>query len=153
MMASILQVLLVLFVFIGHPADKSEQKPVKWTFESKKTGDNEYDLIFKAKIEKGYHVYSQNIDEGGPIPTSFIFTPSDGYQLINKVEEKSKVIKVHDPNFDMDLRYFSNTAEFLQHVKITGQIKSITGKLQYMSCNDKKCFPPEDVDFVFNLTK
>jgi hypothetical protein len=152
-MGSVFKILLSIMFFTTGLRNESNIKPVKWTYEFKKTADKEYDLIFKARIEKGYHLYSQHIDEGGPIPTSFSFNSSESYQRIDSVKEISKAKRVHDPNFDMDLIYYSNSAEFVQHVKINGVLKPITGTLQYMVCDDKKCFPPEDVDFAFDLTK
>ena len=73
--------------------------PVNWSYSSEKINDKEFDLLITAKIEKGWHLYSQFIEEGGPIPTSFKFNPSAAYKLIGKVTESPKPITAFEINF------------------------------------------------------
>jgi len=145
----------LLFVFAFSSVAAQILDPVKWSFDSKKTSDNEYDLILTAKIDKGFHVYSQflNIaaDQTGPIPTSFTFTESKDYSLDGKTKEVSKVISKYDKNFELTLKYYENKAVFVQHVKTNGAPGIVKGSLEYMCCNDLMCLPPKNVDFAFNL--
>lgn len=60
--------------------------PVKWSYSAEQK-DNEATLILKATVENKYHIYSQFLQDGGPIPTSFKFEPSPHYQLIGKTIE------------------------------------------------------------------
>src|SRR4030095_9545190 len=60
---------------------------VSWSFSSKKITDDQFDLLFTASIQEGFHLYSQFIGEGGPIPTSFTFDKSDSYKFFGKVKE------------------------------------------------------------------
>ena len=46
-------------------------KPVKWQFYTEKISDSEVNLVFKATIDDGWHIYGMDIPEGGPISTSF----------------------------------------------------------------------------------
>ncbi len=126
-------------------------KPVKWAFSSKKTGKNEYLLTFTATIEPTWHLYSQDIPMSPPA-TTFTFEKNQNYKLEGKVVEKSKIIEEYDHNFDMTLKYFANKAIFQQKVKLLapGSV-TVKGSLDYMSCDDKQCLPPQDVSFKFDL--
>lgn len=124
--------------------------PVKWSYRVEQKGQ-EATLIFKATVDKGWHVYSQFIPDGGPIPTSFTFTPDNNYSLIGKVTEP-KGEEIFDSNFDMKLKYFENTAEFKQKIKLnSNKALKIKGVVESMACNDKNCTPPNGVDFEFSI--
>ena len=143
--------LLALTFFLSTSTHAQSNKTVTWSYETKKINDKEFDLVFKATIKKGIHMYSQHIGEGGPIPTSFTFKPDAGYARVDSVIEKSKPVIIHDAMFDMQLTYFFDEAIFVQHVKLTGSVKTISGSLEFMSCDETKCFPPETVNFEFKL--
>jgi len=124
--------------------------PVKWSYRVEQKGQ-EATLIFKATVDKGWHVYSQFIPDGGPIPTTFTFTPDNNYALVGKVTEP-KGEEVFDSNFDMKLKYFENTAEFKQKIKLTSnKAFKIKGVVESMACNDRNCTPPNPVDFEFSI--
>lgn len=145
-------------------------EPVKWAHESKKTGENTYDLIFRASIEPTWHLYSQDIPPGGPESTAFYFYGLEGFEFVDKsieiVEEESfirensidyivpfsepKGHKENDPNFNMVVKYFETEAEFKASIKLTtSDPLSITGYIYFMCCDDSKCLPPAEVDFEF----
>ena len=120
--------------------------PVKWSFSAEKK-ENEATLLLKATIEKQWHVYSQDVGEGGPIPTSFTFKPSADYDLTGVVLEP-KAEMVHDPNFDIDVKYFETSVTFKQKIKLkTDKAFTVKGSLEFMVCNDKMCLPPDEVEF------
>lgn len=127
-------------------------KPVKWSFSVNRMNDCEAELIFKAKIDKGFHVYSQFLDkEDGPVATTFNIDKSNDFALDGKVTE-GKPIEEYDPNFEMKLKFFANEATFKQKIKITNlKAFSIKGYLNFMVCDDSKCLPPEDIDFEFKI--
>ena len=50
--------------------------PVTWEFSKKDLGGGDYELIFKASIEDGWYLYSQFIEDDGPLPTTFTFFES-----------------------------------------------------------------------------
>ncbi|MFC2098716.1 protein-disulfide reductase DsbD family protein [Bacteroidota bacterium] len=127
--------------------------PVDWKFAQEKSADNEYTLIFSASIENRWHLYSQHLPEGGPIPTSFYFENSDKYQLIGEVEEISEAEEKYDASFGMDLKMFSREAIFKQKLKLisSGDI-TLTGSLEYMCCDDERCLPPTEEEFSFSFT-
>jgi thiol:disulfide interchange protein len=122
--------------------------PVKWSFSSEKLNENEYNLIITAKIEKGWHVYSQFIDDGGPIPTSFKFKPSKDYQLVDKVTESPKAVGAFDKNFNMQIAWHKNQVVFKQKISLLVPKTTIAGTLEFMVCNDERCLPPAEVEFT-----
>ncbi|MBM3404908.1 MAG: disulfide bond formation protein DsbD [Bacteroidetes bacterium] len=127
--------------------------PIKWSFQVNRISDEKVELVFKANIDKGWHLYSQFIPENGPIPTSFKFEKSPSYQLSGKLSEP-KGIEEYDAMFEMKLKFFSDEAVFKQKIIILNdQAFKINGVLEFMCCDDKQCLPPEEVEFSFNIGK
>ena len=126
--------------------------PVKWNFSLEKVTDTEFNLVMKAVIENKWHLYSQEIPEGGPIATSFVFNESADYQRIGKVKELSKSEERYDESFKMDLKMYSHEAVFVQRVVVSsaGGAKA-SGYLEFMCCDDQSCLPPKTVEFEFIL--
>lgn len=139
--------LLLLFT-LGLNAQIFE--PVTWSFSSNKINEKEYELLFTAKIDLHWHLYSQDIPMTPPA-TTFTFKQNSDYELVGNVSEESVVIEEFDPNFEMTLKYFANEAVFRQKVKFTGEGAVVTGFVEFMSCDDTKCLPPAEVDFKFTL--
>ena len=128
-------------------------EPVKWEFESNQLSEGEYELIFTANIDEHWAVYSQFVDDGGPIPTEFTFEENKTFTLVETVTEsdENKVTK-HDPVFDMIVSKFYNTAVFKQKIKSLNNNAIVKGSLVFMTCDDQRCLAPTDVPFEFNLS-
>ncbi len=126
--------------------------PVKWSFEQKPAKNGEIELTFKASIDRGWHLYSTNLPEGGPIKTTFTFTSdSTKYQIIGGIISKTSPTKEHDKIFNMDLEFFSNEAIFVQKIKVlSSQSFDLKGTIEYQSCNDQTC-TLDDHDFSFKI--
>ena len=126
--------------------------PVSWDFGYEKKGDNQYELVFTSIIEKGSHIYSIDIPEGGPIPTSFRFDTLQGYSLNGVAWEVTKPEELFDEAFGFKIKSFSDKAEFRQ--KITGNLPSFTvkGEVNFMACNNVTCSPPKDVEFEIKIS-
>lgn len=124
------------------------QKPVNWEFSY----DNEV-LVLKAKFPKGWHLYSQkDYGDEGPVPTSFEFTPSADYEKDGATQEGKSMVKHMDKTWGFEIEYYEKEAEFTQ--KIKSKISTpytISGKLNFMVCNDSMCLPPEEVDFQIKV--
>jgi thiol:disulfide interchange protein len=128
------------------------QDPVKWTFSLKKDGNNYVELIYSARIQDKWHLYSPFIPPDGPIPTSFNYNLSKGFMLSGKLSELSKAEEKFDANFGIKLRMFSHIAVFRQKVKLLSDtIKNIAGYVEFMSCDDKSCMAPRQVSFQFEV--
>jgi len=125
--------------------------PVKWSTRVESVKKGQAILVMTAEIEKGWHLYSQFLPDGGPIKTTFTFTPSNGYSTDGAIAE-DKAVEFYDKNFEMQLKYFSGKAEFRQPIKLTTESAfTIAGNVEYMVCDDLKCLPPKVVDLTFNV--
>lgn len=146
--------MVCLFSFLSWTAPVNAQifDPVKWTTAVEKVSDTEYHLIATALIEKDWHIYSQNVDKGGPIPTTFFFTESADFKRLGKViEEKGHTIQ--DATFNMQVKSFSDKAKFVQKIKLENPVKTVKASVEFMVCMDTRCLPPKEVDLVFDLNK
>lgn len=131
---------------------QAQEHKAKFKLSTKKVSDCEYDLVFTASIDEGWHVYSiKKTAEDGPNPTTFTFKSSPDYELVGKVKE-SKTIKEHDKVFDVDVEYFVKSAVFTQRIKLKTDKKiTVRGKSEYQACTESQCvFPPAE-DFEFNV--
>lgn len=128
-------------------------EPVKWKSEYKKIDDTNGELIFTATIEDGWSIYSQYIDEGGPIPTTFTFeNPNDDFELVGKVEEGEPTLKF-DKIFEMDMAFFYDKAVFTQKIIVKNPtLSSINAFVEYQTCDDERCIF-ESSEFQVPLNK
>jgi DsbC/DsbD-like thiol-disulfide interchange protein len=145
---------IIAAVLISAGANAQIEHPVTWAYAAKKTSVTEATLLLKATIQPGWHIYSLNVKEGGPIKTSFTFAKSKDYELVGKPVEPKPVTK-YEESFKMDVSYFEKEVIFQQKIKLKpgASLAAIKGQLEYMTCNDKKCLPPEDVDFSIPVGK
>ena len=142
----------LLSVLLALPALAQIQEPIKFKTEWKQNSDSEAEIIFNATIDKGWHVYSTELEEGGPISASFNIDQIQGAETIGKLTPVGNEINEMDPIFGMKVRYFKDKATFIQKIKITDKNYSIKGYLEYGACNNENCLPPTSVDFSFNGT-
>lgn len=138
--------LFAVGLFFSFTASSQILTPVKWSYAAKKTSKTEAILYLKATIEDGWHLYSQNIADGGPVKTSFKFTPAKTYKLNGKTIEPKPIVKF-EKAFDMNVGYFEKSVIFQQKIKLSGATGAVKGTLEYMVCNDSQCLPPETVEF------
>ena len=126
--------------------------PVTWSFSSEKVDEKTYALHFSASMEPGWYVYSQHIDEGGPIPTTFHFESADHYTLQGETTESGPARKEgFDEIFQMDVIKYGQEVQFTQVVVVGDPSLPIQGYLEFMTCDDTRCLPPTEEDFTFNL--
>lgn len=142
----------LLLAFMCLPVLAQMQDPIKFKTEWKKISDTEAEIIFNASIEKGWHLYSTELGDGGPISTSFNIDKIEGAEIIGKLTPQGTEIDKMDPIFQMKVRYFEGTAKFIQKIKLTDSKYTIAGYLEYGACNDENCLPPTSVDFSFTGT-
>lgn len=144
-------VITIFFLFVTGSLAAQVLNPVTWSFGTKKVSQTDSELIFTAKIDRGWHLYSQSIPVGGPVATTFKIGKGTGFFLIGKVMEP-KATEVFDKQFNMKINYFSNIVEFRQKVKIlSDKPVEIKGNVEFMCCNDETCIPPTEVEFSFTL--
>ncbi len=122
--------------------------PVHFKSELKaKEGSADGEIVFSATIAPGWHVYSTDLGQEGPIEASFNVVKADGVELVGKLMARGNVVKKFDDMFGMELKYFENAATFVQKVRFTQQKYAIECYLEYGACNDKSCMPPTQVEF------
>ena len=126
------------------------QAPVKFNSELKILAADEAEVVFTAAINKGWHVYSTDLGDGGPISATFNVEKISGAEVVGKLKPVGKEISTFDKLFEMKVRYFENTAQFVQKLKLTGGAYQIEGYLEYGACNDENCLPPTQVPFKFS---
>ena len=124
--------------------------PVKFKTELTPLSDTEAEVVFTAAIDKGWHVYSTDLGDGGPISATFNVDNKSGVELVGKLKPVGKEVATFDKLFEMKVRYFENTAKFVQKVKFTGGAYAIEGYLEYGACDDESCLPPTQVPFKFS---
>jgi thiol:disulfide interchange protein len=135
---------------LGSNGQEGLLSPVKWTYSQEKIGENEYVAILKATLDAGWNIYSQHIEGDGPVPTSFTFEPNPDIELLSdKLEEVSEHRKEGaDPLFDgMNIIKFSDAVEFRQKLRLKNPNTTLKGSLQFMTCDNMKCLPPDTQDF------
>lgn len=169
-----LSISLIFLMFFAQLASGQVENPVIWNFSQKDLGNAEAELVFSATIEEGWHLYSQDIPDGGPIKTSFFFKKIDGYKFVDDkttIEEledweeegsyiyrvtfdEPEAIEEEDPNFNMVVKYFGHEAVFSKKIKLlTDKPLVIEGFLEFMCCDDQKCLPPAEKEFKFTFNQ
>lgn len=139
--------LLLSIVLITGMARAQIYDPVKWSFGVENIQNDEATLTLTATIQDKWYLYSQFIEEGGPIPTSFSFEPSDAYETIGTVSETPKALPAFDSVFGMEIAKHKDRVVFKQKIKLKQAKTTVKGTLEFMTCDDKNCLPPEEVDF------
>ncbi|MGL4293486.1 MAG: protein-disulfide reductase DsbD domain-containing protein, partial [Bacteroidales bacterium] len=125
-------------------------EPITWSFSSRDISANEKDLLFKASIDQGWHLYGLDLPEGGPIATTFTFSEIKGAKLIGKIKAERMPVFEFDKQFDMQLNWFDTDVTFVQRIELTQKKFSIAGELRFMGCNDETCLPPTPEEFSFS---
>ncbi len=141
----------LLFLIATLASNAQVVNPVKWNFSQEKISDSEYELAFTATPDEGWHLYSTDLPDGGPIKTTFYFESLDNVELIGETVPEREPVEVFDQSFQMDLRWFDSEIKFTQKMKVNGEGK-VAGYVEFMSCNDEACTPPLTEEFTFELT-
>ena len=129
-------------------------EPVKWTHELKATGNTTADVLIRATIDEGWHLYGLNLPKGGPQPTSIVFQTLENAKKVGDIKAPSNLLKQFDVNFDMELNWYSKEALFIQKISFTdlSQVR-IKGYVEFMVCNDESCLPPTKSAFTLGSSK
>ncbi|MBO8460853.1 MAG: thioredoxin family protein [Bacteroidetes bacterium] len=127
--------------------------PIKWSFEHNKLSDSAGEIVLKATIDEGWHLYGTQLPEDGPIATSFVFEQLQDIALDGELVVPDGLVRQYDPNFAMELNWYEKEAVFVQKVKYTGDAPALSGYVNFMACNDETCLPPDEVPFSFGELK
>ena len=128
------------------------EQPVKWNFSYQQIGDKTVEIYADAKIEKGWHLYSINLPDNGPIPTSLKLKESNNFKLVGKVKENPEPEKQYDSSFQMELGYFEKSARLIQTIEVEDSKPLVlNGEVEFMVCNDEQCLPPDIIEFTLDI--
>ena len=144
---------VVLLALFPNETNAQILEPVKWDI-SKASLDNpgEYVIVFKATIDDGWKIYANDIGDGGPVRTDIFVDKNGGVEPVEGVEQLGRVHgPKYDQFFDMDLKWYENRAVFRQKVKVTADEATVSGYLEFMTCDATQCLPPSEVPFSFKL--
>ncbi len=143
--------IVIIAAMLSLPAAAQILDPVAWQFSKEKIAENEYELQMTATIDPGWYIYGTDLEPGGPIPTAFFFNDADGFDFVGDLRYPSAEVKF-DPNFDMDIPMYGERVTFRQTIRVLSPSPVVvSGELQFMSCDDQRCLPPDYIDFVFEL--
>ncbi|MFZ1799616.1 MAG: protein-disulfide reductase DsbD domain-containing protein [Chitinophagaceae bacterium] len=149
-MKKIIALSTILFFTLASYAQIKD--PVVWTYSAEKKGDKTYDIKFVAKFSSPWHLYSQSTPAGGPVPTSITFKTNPLLTKNGSIKEIGKMMKYHDQNFGVDVKYYSDQVVFVQTVTLKSNVKTnIAGTVEFMVCDDHQCLPPKKVPFDIKI--
>lgn len=146
-MKKIVSFLMLSFIAIATFAQF--QEPVTWNVKFEKLSDTEAEISFVGQIERGWHVYSTDLGDGGPISATFNVDKIVGAKADGTLKPVGKEVSAFDKMFSMQVRYFEKRAQFVQKLTLEGGPYEVTGYLEYGACNDENCLPPTPVEFSF----
>ena len=146
-----INLIIACLVFFASSTFAQVENPVKWSVGFKKLNNNEAVILLKANIEQGWHIYGMEVPKGGPISTSFTFTPANGAKVEGKtisVKPKSK----YEDVFAMTVPYYNGEVVFQQKVKLTnGKPTLVKGVAEFMACDKERCLPPDEFEFAVTI--
>ena len=120
--------------------------PVHFTSQLKMLEGSEAEIIFSATVDDGWHVYSTDMGDDGPVSATFNTVKMDGAELVGKLKPRGNLVKQYDKIFGMELRFFEKKATFVQKIRFTKERYHIDCYLEYGACNDEMCMPPTQVE-------
>lgn len=145
-------ILVLVLLMMGLGASAQIKDPISWDFKAVKKGADKYQLVITASIAQPWHLYSQNVGPGGPIPTKIELNKNPLITVVGKPKENGKLQKIHDNMFKMDVLFYSNEVSFTQDLIVKAGVKTnITGVVKYMVCDDNECLPPSKKTFDIKL--
>lgn len=130
---------------------QSDLEPVSWTYAVAEADSDTAQLQIVATIENGWYLYSQFIEDGGPVPTSFSFDEQDGLTIGETIEEVGEAKAGFDALFEMEIVKFADSVMFQVPLHYRDELEKLTGSLRFMCCDDTRCLPPETVEFTVEL--
>ncbi|MBQ7471637.1 MAG: thioredoxin family protein [Prevotella sp.] len=140
-------ILLALACLVSIIVQAQMMEPVKFSSTLKNLDNAEAEIVFSATIDDGWHVYSTELGQDGPISASLHVNRMEGAELVGKLRPRGKEVRQFDPMFGMELRFFEHRATFVQRIRYTKPQHAIDVYLEYGACNDQMCMPPSEVAF------
>lgn len=141
--------LVALWMFSTSTIQAQSEGPVKWVFSTYQgEQSDEIQVVVTAQLKDGWHIYSQTLEPGGPMPTKVSFGTSEDFVLIGRPNEEGKPESSYSQAFDTNTVFYSNSVSFVQKVKLKKPVANISGRVEYMLCTKDRCMLPTDVPFT-----
>lgn len=145
------KVLFLSLAFFATTTLLAQLNPVKWSHETTKIADGEYEIVFTAHVADGWYIYSQNLEsDAGPIPTSFAWKNDSDIEIVGATKEGGTKIEGYDELFDMNVIKYSGQPTFTQRIKANGPT-TFPVDIEFMTCDKERCLPPTIVKAKVNL--
>lgn len=141
--------IILLFLLITLPLSAQILEPVKWNITEQKVDESTLELHFKATIEEGWHLYSNELPDGGPLATEVTYTTLEGVEPSGVLISDKKSVEEYVELFSMVLNFFEKEVTFVQRLKILSPDYKIEGAIRYMGCNNLTCLTPTTEEFKF----
>lgn len=116
-------------------------KPVSWSTQWNYLSGSEGSLVVTASLAPGWHLYSQYLDEGGPIPTHLDFIRTNDFEIMGKTQEKGSPLIYYDSLYEMNITQYSYEVGFLQKIRLNKRIATIRCEVLFMACSENQCIP------------
>ncbi len=144
--------LTLTILFLTAATYAQVKDPVEWTFTAIKKAADKYEVVITAAIQKPWHLYSQDMKAGGPVPTKISFNNNPLLKKEGKTIETGKLEKINDKIFNMEVLFYSSKVVYTQLIKTKSGVKTnITGTVSFMVCDDTQCLPPTKKQFDIKL--
>lgn len=136
-----------------HGSTYSQQgRNILWSTRIEKISLHEANLIITARIQPGWHLYSQHLGNGGPQPTQITFADDDRY-LLSGFAENGDPYTYFDEIYEMNVTWYSNKVDFVGKLKVSDPVMKLKGLIEYMVCSEDMCIPDQipivaDVDLT-----
>ena len=141
------QIMMLLLSLVVLAMQGQIVNPLHFSSQLKKLKGGEGEIVFSATVDDGWHVYSTDMGDDGPISATFNVVKMEGVETVGKLQPRGNVTKQYDKMFGMELRFFEKKAQFVQKVRFTKSHYAIDCYLEYGACNDEMCLPPTEVSF------
>ncbi|MBS1549661.1 MAG: thioredoxin family protein [Bacteroidetes bacterium] len=128
--------------------------PVKLTYKVNDLGNQQYEAVLTATIDKGFHINSKDNSPDTVIPTEMKVSSKEGITLVGGIVEVGKLHREFSEAFGGEVANYSGTVSFKQKFKLKNADKpaNIVSEITYQTCNDQVCFAPKTLEFEQKIT-
>ena len=149
--------LLTFSCLLSEPAPSAallEQttQAVDWTFSLEDRGEGNFAVVADAEVAEGWFVYSQFVEDGGPVPTLIGLSATTGAELGAQPTESGEAIQGFDPYFDMEVVKYADAVRFEQTLRLPTETSTVEGYVEFMACTKTQCLPPRQIDISLNVS-
>ena len=134
--------------------------PVQWSYHAEKVSENKWNIIFDATIQEHWHLYSQKKyaeDAIAPFPTAITIDSTTSAKVLDTIaKEIGDIIVKKEPLFENNtIEWYENKLQLILPIEILKYGDTVSGILEYMTCDEKQCIMGEPVEWriIFDSTK